>query len=137
MRMLMSQLWLLVHLVTWRQVSHILNVNGTLVSPAYNVCTRNIIYIWFMIWRTEYLQNGRATEKSDIYSFGVLLLELVTGKRPTDPTFVKRGLNVVGWVCTEAFFCMLNAFFCNLKGQRMQVFSLQFTMSLTAILILV
>ncbi|XP_027121608.2 LRR receptor-like serine/threonine-protein kinase FEI 2 [Coffea arabica] len=48
----------------------------------------------------EYLQNGRATEKSDIYSFGVLLLELVTGKRPTDPTFVKRGLNVVGWMNT-------------------------------------
>ncbi|KAG2679138.1 hypothetical protein I3760_11G036900 [Carya illinoinensis] len=46
----------------------------------------------------EYLQSGRATEKSDVYSYGVLLLELVTGKRPTDSTFVKRGLNVVGWI---------------------------------------
>lgn len=33
-----------------------------------------------------------------MYSFGVLLLELVTGKRPTDPSFARRGVNVVGWV---------------------------------------
>lgn len=52
-----------------------------------------------LLWAPEYLQSGRATEKTDVYSFGVLLLELVTGKRPTDPTFVKHGLNVVGWVC--------------------------------------
>ncbi|XP_014507434.1 LRR receptor-like serine/threonine-protein kinase FEI 1 [Vigna radiata var. radiata] len=48
----------------------------------------------------EYLQSGRATVKSDVYSFGVLLFELVTGKRPTDPSFVRRGLNVVSWVNT-------------------------------------
>ncbi|XP_061373501.1 LRR receptor-like serine/threonine-protein kinase FEI 1 [Gastrolobium bilobum] len=48
----------------------------------------------------EYLQSGRATEKSDVYRFGVLLLELVTGKKPTDPSFAKRGLNVVGWMNT-------------------------------------
>ncbi|XP_068647454.1 LRR receptor-like serine/threonine-protein kinase FEI 1 [Aristolochia californica] len=48
----------------------------------------------------EYLQSGLATVKSDIYSFGVVLLELVTGKRPTDPSFVKRGLNIVGWMNT-------------------------------------
>ncbi|WOK99375.1 LRR receptor-like serine/threonine-protein kinase FEI 1 [Canna indica] len=48
----------------------------------------------------EYLQNGHATDKSDVYSFGALLLELVTGKRPTDPSFVRRGLNIVGWLNT-------------------------------------
>ncbi|GER38556.1 leucine-rich repeat protein kinase family protein [Striga asiatica] len=46
----------------------------------------------------EYLQRGRATVKSDVYSFGVLLLELEIGKRPTDPSFVQRGLNIVGWM---------------------------------------
>lgn len=47
----------------------------------------------------EYMQSGRATEKTDVYSFGVLVLEIVSGKRPTDASFIERGLNIVGWVC--------------------------------------
>ena len=47
---------------------------------------------------TEYLQHGRATEKGDVYGFGVVLLELLSGKRPTDSSFVEKGLNIVGWV---------------------------------------
>ncbi|MCO5563293.1 hypothetical protein L7F22_016932 [Adiantum nelumboides] len=46
----------------------------------------------------EYLLNGRATEKADVYSYRVVLLELVSGKRPTDSSFVEKGLNIIGWV---------------------------------------
>ena len=46
----------------------------------------------------EYMQSGRATEKSDVYSFGVLTLEVLSGKRPTDASFIEKGLNIVGWV---------------------------------------
>ncbi|XP_022851261.1 LRR receptor-like serine/threonine-protein kinase FEI 1 isoform X3 [Olea europaea var. sylvestris] len=46
----------------------------------------------------EYMQSGRATEKTDVYSFGVLVLEIVSGKRPTDASFIERGLNIVGWL---------------------------------------
>ncbi|KAL1532310.1 LRR receptor-like serine/threonine-protein kinase FEI 2 [Salvia divinorum] len=46
----------------------------------------------------EYMQSGRATEKTDVYSFGVLVLEIVSGKRRTDASFIEKGLNIVGWL---------------------------------------
>ncbi|XP_047325361.1 receptor-like protein kinase HSL1 [Impatiens glandulifera] len=45
----------------------------------------------------EYAYTLRVNEKSDIYSFGVVLLELVTGKRPIDPEYGEKDL--VKWVC--------------------------------------
>ncbi|GAB4834839.1 LRR receptor-like serine/threonine-protein kinase FEI 1 [Ancistrocladus abbreviatus] len=46
----------------------------------------------------EYMQSGRATEKTDVYSFGVLVLEVLSGKRPTDASFIEKGLNIMGWL---------------------------------------
>ncbi|KAM7276335.1 hypothetical protein ACFE04_018201 [Oxalis oulophora] len=44
----------------------------------------------------EYAYTLRVNEKSDIYSFGVVLLELVSGKLPTDPELGEKDL--VRWV---------------------------------------
>ncbi|KAK9131902.1 hypothetical protein Scep_011430 [Stephania cephalantha] len=46
----------------------------------------------------EYAYSIRVNEKSDIYSFGVVILELVTGKRPIDPEYGEKDL--VKWVST-------------------------------------
>uniref|UniRef100_A0A7N1A3Z2 non-specific serine/threonine protein kinase n=1 Tax=Kalanchoe fedtschenkoi TaxID=63787 RepID=A0A7N1A3Z2_KALFE len=49
----------------------------------------------------EYYQSFRCSTKGDVYSYGVVLLELLTGKQPTDsPEFGDN--NLVGWVKQHA-----------------------------------
>ncbi|KAJ0470904.1 putative protein kinase RLK-Pelle-LRR-XII-1 family [Helianthus annuus] len=45
----------------------------------------------------EYGVGNEMTKEGDIYSFGILLLEMITGRRPTDPIF-QEGLNLHGYV---------------------------------------
>jgi serine/threonine protein kinase len=39
----------------------------------------------------------KITEKSDVYSYGVVVLEVLTGKQPIDPT-IPDGIHVADWV---------------------------------------
>ncbi|KAH7545482.1 serine/threonine-protein kinase BRI1-like 1 [Ziziphus jujuba] len=45
----------------------------------------------------EYYQSFRCTTKGDVYSYGVILLELLSGKRPIDPSEFGDDNNLVGW----------------------------------------
>ncbi|KAK9148815.1 hypothetical protein Scep_007572 [Stephania cephalantha] len=45
----------------------------------------------------EYAASGKLTEKSDVFSFGVMLLEMITGRRPVDSTNTYMDDSLVDW----------------------------------------
>ena len=46
----------------------------------------------------EYIHTGRLTAKSDIWSYGVLIYELITGRRPVDHNRPKGEQKLLEWV---------------------------------------
>lgn len=49
----------------------------------------------------EYAMTCRVSDKADVYSYGVVLLELISDKKALDPSFSQygNGFNIVGWAC--------------------------------------
>jgi len=46
----------------------------------------------------EYAASGKLTDKSDVFSYGVMLLELLTGRRPVDKDQTYMDDSLVEWV---------------------------------------
>ena len=44
----------------------------------------------------EYAESGKVSTKTDVYAFGVILLQLITGRGTNDKSL--EGKSLVGWV---------------------------------------
>lgn len=79
-------------------------------------CFNNIYWLSFVVTKwffryvaPEYAMTGHLLVKSDVYSYGVVLLELLTGRRPVDMSQPSGQENLVTWVSASSFPVRLRA----------------------------
>lgn len=67
----------------------------------YNYSFSIVLILLIHIFRyvaPEYANSGKLTDRSDVYSYGVVLLELITGRKPVMASDPHMDQSLVNWV---------------------------------------
>ena len=70
----------------------------------------NLVANWLHL--AEQASTGQVTVKSDVYSYGVILLELLSGRRPTETSFSEEHVNLAGCVRLLSDFYYVGYLYC-------------------------
>ncbi|XP_028767684.1 receptor kinase-like protein Xa21, partial [Neltuma alba] len=81
------------------------------------IYTKSLATIGYMA--PEYGSKGVVSTKGDVYSYGILLMEMFTRKKPTDEIFV-QGLNLKDWVSKSTPHSIINIIDANLLHRKNQ-----------------
>ena len=76
----------------------VLSLSTTVDKQCQNILTGHVSITGFRYLAPEYASSGKLTDKSDVFSYGVMLLELITGRRPVDKTQTFMEDSLVDWV---------------------------------------
>ncbi|KAJ0085301.1 hypothetical protein Patl1_08743 [Pistacia atlantica] len=73
-------------------------VMKTEVDTLGNIRHKNIVKLY--CYFSKYAYSSKATTKCDVYSFGIVLMELITGRKPVEADFGENK-NIIYWVSTK------------------------------------
>ncbi|KAI5010314.1 hypothetical protein ZWY2020_012451 [Hordeum vulgare] len=66
----------------------------------HGLITLGVYYNASVITRPEVTHNRWVSQKADVYSFGILMLELLSRKAPAKSIQNKQGMDLARWVCS-------------------------------------
>lgn len=82
-------------------------LNSNLSHLRLEFFTKGVLHEYSGYMSPEYAMEGQISEKSDVFSFGVLLLEVVSGKRNNYFLDEDLALNLLGYVSTYAILLFI------------------------------
>lgn len=95
---------------TWHFLSTSRCFLWSLINEHSLALSLNFLYMFAYVsgyMSPEYAMDGHFSEKSDVFSFGIIVLEIISGKRNISFFEVDHSLNLLGYVSFTIYYIYL------------------------------